>query len=101
MDGFIYIYDLSISVSIPVASLDLQAQSSDSKSSSDTNRNINRKSNKRAGISCIAFNHRQRDLLASCCIDGVINIWKLNYNLSIRNNARELSVLDKLIQIDR
>ena len=50
---------------------------------------------RRSGITGIAFNRKQRDLLAACDASGRIHIWRLNWNLSYSTQV-ELDMIKKL-----
>ncbi len=124
LDGFIYIFDLQQSSSGPVVMLEaltnpvliddvVNNDTSTSSSTSNTTSNSssssgNNKSNnnsrfrqlqqgmsRRVGITGLAFNHKQRDLLAACDLLGRIHIWRLNWVLA-NKSPLEQAELDKL-----
>jgi WD40 repeat protein len=122
-DGFIYIYDLMENKKLPVvvleaneklvASLSAEQLSSTSASAND-NSSVNQSNNprgKKAGgltdfggdnnknsIIQIAFNHKQRDLIAACDYFGQVFLWKLSWKLSNRN-MNEITVWNSLADI--
>ena len=51
--------------------------------------------NQRAGITGIAFNKKQRDLIAACDFYGRIHVWRLSWSLSHRLPT-EVAFLDEL-----
>lgn len=50
---------------------------------------------RRSGITGIAFNRKQRDLIAACDMSGRIHIWRLNWHLS-HSTQIELDYIKKL-----
>jgi WD40 repeat protein len=67
-EGFLYLYDLSSPSSAPKVTLEIPVDLE--------------KKEKRSGITGIAFNRRQRDLIAACDYSGKIHIWRLSWDLS-------------------
>jgi hypothetical protein len=47
------------------------------------------------GITGIAFNRKQRDLIAACDYSGRVHIWRLGWSLSNRHPA-ELKIMEDL-----
>lgn len=95
-DGFLYIYDMSSTESTPIIVLEAPAlalalgdQSEQSHAlAAEQRRNKNTQAQaqaqggKRAAFSGIAFNRKQRDLIAACDTAGRVNIWRLSWGLS-------------------
>jgi WD40 repeat protein len=122
-DGFLYIYDLMENKKLPVvvleaneklvASLTAEQLSSATSTSTNDSSSINQTNNprgKKAGgmsdygdnnknsIIQIAFNHKQRDLIAACDYFGQVFLWKLSWKLSNRN-MNEITVWNSLADI--
>ena len=89
-DGFLYIYDMSSTESTPVIVLeapplalgDQSEQAHALAAEQRKNKNTLAQGGKRAAFSGIAFNRKQRDLIAACDTAGRINIWRLSWGLS-------------------
>lgn len=103
-EGFLYIYDLLSNTTSPVAMLEAPLvppvsldEESDANPTSPVGRGKKSSSRTRAdqkksaiaegdvnrvGITGIAFNQKQRDLIAACDHLGRIHIWRLNWKLS-------------------
>lgn len=106
-DGYVYIFDLSITTAAPVIVLDAQStrdagansrsQQVDSpgKSSSSKSRDT---FNGRPSLTGLAFNSRQRDLIAACDETGFVHIWRLGPLLANRN-ASDQTALDELVRL--
>jgi WD40 repeat protein len=100
-DGFLYLFDMSVSMSSPVVILEALVSASPNRNrgidgvETDTAAHKLQAGRRRAGITSLAFNHKQRDLLAACDVLGRVHIWKLSWQLSNRENY-EQSILDNL-----
>jgi hypothetical protein len=95
-DGFLYLYDMSSTDSTPMVVLEapplalaLGDQSEQAHAvalAAEQRRNKNThaqaQGGKRAAFSGIAFNRKQRDLIAACDTAGRVNIWRLSWGLS-------------------
>lgn len=90
-DGFLYLYDISSPESTPLLVLEAPIQdptlalAPGDATSAGRNRNTQAQGGqggKRVSFSGIAFNRKQRDLLAACDAAGRVNIWKLSWGLS-------------------
>jgi WD repeat-containing protein 34 len=84
-DGYVYLYDLAQSLTTPAAVLDTAAAGMNEGGSvrrSDTRQ----QQQQRVGLTALAFNHRQRDLLAACDRQGKIHLWRLSWKYSNRQD---------------
>lgn len=87
-DGFLYFYDISSSESTPLIVLEAPLQDPTLAPGDGTtagqrrNRNTQGQGGKRVSFSGVAFNRKQRDLIAACDTAGRVNIWKLSWGLS-------------------
>jgi hypothetical protein len=95
-DGFLYIYDMSCTESTPIIVLEApplslalgdqseQAHALAAAAAQRRNKNTQAQAQggKRAAFSGIAFNRKQRDLIAACDTAGRVNIWRLSWGLS-------------------
>jgi len=97
LDGFLYIFDLSVSTSAPVNTLEAPAVTSTQDGHAQGQRASGMKSNKvkRIGLTGLAFNKRQRDLVAAIDLTGRVHIWRLSWGLSNRQKTDQ-AVLDAL-----
>ena len=57
------------------------------------------RSQRRVGLTSLAFNPKQRDLIAGCDLLGRVHIWRLSWELS-NKSATELAVLNELGNIN-
>lgn len=107
-DGFLYIYDLQQSPLSPVAVLECPLQppatAEDSKQNNGDTSPKKKGAAKRTGgeaahnrvtITGLAFNPKQRGLVAVCDYLGRVHIWKLSWKLS-NLRADELSGLNAI-----
>ena len=118
-DGFLYVYDLGANPLSPVAVLECPltppVSAEDSTTASATSSRTAHKKpghsgNRRHGggtgesahnrvtITGLAFNPKQRGLIAACDYLGRVHIWKLSWRLS-NMRADEQAVLDELANI--
>lgn len=84
MDGLLHIFDLVISSSVPVATLQIPTDSKSIESDFNKSKDIRKPS-----IMDIAFNKKQRDLLAAVDAMGEVHIWRLSWKLSNRQVGEE------------
>jgi len=104
-DGFLYIYDLASSITIPTVTLEAVVPSNIlSSEPMDTTTGRSGKtlksgnnSSRRRSLSKLAFNHRQRDLIAACDVSGRVHIWRLSWKLSNRGE-QDLKALDNIVR---
>ena len=82
-DGLLYFFDVTSSLSTPLAVLEGPVEED------PTQGPLGRKSSlpgqpgtRRSGLTAIAFNRKQRDLIAACDTSGRIHIWRLSWGLS-------------------
>lgn len=109
-EGFIYLFDLMTTVSGPVAILEALAISQDNGNKTNestmddnnkTGRSLKQQSNsnksvgKRIGLTGIAFNRKQRDIIAACDSIGRVHSWRLNWRLSNKSQV-EQQILDQI-----
>ncbi len=108
-DGLLYLYDLHVSADLPVATLEAAPIVSPStaangeaagagqpkKSSGGRQRAAAEGGPSRAGLTGLAFNPKQRDLVAVCDWLGRVHIWKLGWALANRRKD-ELALLTAL-----
>ena len=123
-DGFLYIYDLTVSQLSPAAVLECplhppataaaaadggagsttdsgaQSRKSASKHSAASKRGgAGESTHNRVSITGLAFNHKQRGLIAACDYLGRVHIWKLSWKLS-NIHADEQNLLDAIGNIN-
>ena len=106
-DGYVYIFDLSLTTAAPVIVLDAQttgeagtnsrSQQVDSPGKSSTSKSRDAFSG-RPALTGLAFNSRQRDLIAACDETGFVHIWRLGSLLANRN-ASDQTALDELVRL--
>jgi WD40 repeat protein len=120
-DGFLYVFDISVSMTSPVAILEALVNPVVSRDAGSVGTGTDAAggaaaadgatggraagglkahqqagiTRRRVGITGLAFNHKQRDLIAACDVLGRVHIWKLSWKLSNRENY-EQSILDNL-----
>lgn len=88
--GFVHLFDLAASENGPVASLECPAPADDSQQPHQQQQQRGGKGSRggdgecRAAFSSLAFNRKQRGLLAACDVAGRVHIWKLGFALSSR-----------------
>jgi hypothetical protein len=94
VDGFLYIYDMSRTESTPIIVLEAPplalgdqseqalALAAEQRRNKNTMSQAHAQVGKRAAFSGIAFNRKQRDLIAACDTAGRVNIWRLSWGLS-------------------
>lgn len=122
-EGFVYIYDLIENKKLPVAILEMseklltllptdqqeQLQQKGSAGStalqnSEKSKGVGKKSTAdvagggKNSVLSVAFNHKQRDLLAASDFFGKVFIWKLNWKLSNRRSD-EIDLLNNQANI--
>ena len=113
-DGLLYLYDLHVSGDLPVAVLEAAPMVSPSaaatgeganagagqpkKSSGSRQRAAAEDGPSRVGLTGLAFNPKQRDLVAVCDWLGRVHIWKLGWALANRRKD-ELALLTSLSSI--
>lgn len=91
-DGFIFIYDLKESLLLPVVTLHVSqtiASGEEEKKRGATSKHAD------IPLTALAFNHKQRDLIAACDWLGRIHVWKLSWRLCNRQRD-EQQMLDDL-----
>lgn len=105
-DGFVYIFDLLVSRSGPVAVLEVPAAESwvgslsgrkaGSRSGSSS---TSRASTSRVRISGLAFNKKQRDLLAVCDDAGRVLVYRLGWSMANKAGPHEQALIDRIGRI--
>ena len=85
-DGFLYLYDISCTDSTPIIVLEAPpldiAPGDPTGAGQRRNRGTRGQGGKRVAFSGIAFNRKQRDLIAACDTAGRVTIWRLSWGLS-------------------
>ena len=89
--GLVYLYDLGVSKSVPVSTLEIL--------NSGSKNHQEERNTKLPSITGLAFNQKQRDLLAACDTNGEIHIWRLGWNLS-NKQFTENTILDSIAEVD-
>lgn len=92
-DGFVFIYDLKENMLLPVVTL--HASQSAASTEEDKKRGLSSSKSGEIPLTSLAFNHKQRDLIAACDWLGRVHIWKLSWKLSNRQRD-EQQLLDDL-----
>eukprot|EP00605_Chrysophyceae_sp_TOSAG23-4_P002460 GSChrysophyteH1.ASY1.ANO1.2719.1 assembled CDS len=77
--GYIYIFDLAQRATGPVAALDVPIGKSRKRNNS----------RKRVGFSGMAFNRRQRGMLAACDYAGKVHIWRLGWAYTSKKSGEQ------------
>lgn len=83
-EGLLYLYDMTSPISTPIAALEAPTAEEDP-SQTQAQKQGRRASaiiHRRSGLTGIAFNRKQRDLIAACDSAGRVHIWKLSWGLS-------------------
>ena len=102
VDGLLYLFDLEMSTAAPVATLELPSPDDISTNASKSSGGdkpapasigARRAQLRRSGVIGIAFNKKQRDLIAACDADGLVHVWKLSWKLANRHQ-NEQAILD-------
>lgn len=85
-EGLLYLYDMTSPVSTPIAALEAPVGGEDELAQAQKQGPQGRRTSctapRRSGFTGIAFNRKQRDLIAACDSSGRIHIWKLSWALS-------------------
>ena len=82
-DGLLYFFDVTSSLSTPVAVLEGPVEEDPTQGAlGRRTSNTGQPGNRRSGLTGIAFNRKQRDLIAACDTSGRIHIWRLSWGLS-------------------
>jgi hypothetical protein len=113
-DGFLYVYDLGANPLSPVAVLEcplvppVSAEDTTSREASRSSASSKKPTHKKSSagdsghnrvtITGMAFNPKQRGLIAACDYLGRVHIWKLSWKLS-NIKADEQSTLDAIASI--
>lgn len=93
--GFVHLFDLAATENGPVASLECPAAADDAQQQQQQQRGKGPRASdgeRRAAISSLAFNRKQRGLLAACDVAGRVHIWKLGFALSSRGPGEAAAV---------
>ena len=102
-DGYLYLYDLSANMHTPVKILEApftnpltpaESAAAPAKGSGGRSKASENK-HSRVGITGLAFNPKQRDLIAACDWLGRVHIWKLNWRLS-NKTPQDLTLLNEI-----
>jgi hypothetical protein len=90
--GFIYLFDLAVQATGPIAALEVPANADGDGEAGDANSGLSatpksrRKGRsgdyRRTGFSGLAFNKKQRGLLAACDYKGNVHIWRLGWSFT-------------------
>ncbi len=100
-DGFLYLYDLSETTKIPVVVFDSNEHAETPGTIPSKGVKANKKQNEspaRVALTSFCFNHKQRDLIASCDWNGRVQIWKLSWKYANRVENEDV-VLQRLSNI--
>jgi WD40 repeat protein len=84
-EGLLYLYDMTSPISTPIVALEAPTAEEDPSQAQKQGLQARRASainHRRSGLTGIAFNRKQRDLIAACDSSGRIHIWKLSWSLS-------------------
>lgn len=87
-EGLLYLYDMTSPISTPIAALEAPTAGEDDPSQAQAQkqgsqgRRASSITHRRSGLTGIAFNRKQRDLIAACDSSGRVHIWKLSWGLS-------------------
>lgn len=87
-EGLLYLYDMTSPISTPIAALEAPTAGEDDLSQAQAQkqgsqgRRASSITHRRSGLTGIAFNRKQRDLIAACDSSGRVHIWKLSWGLS-------------------
>ena len=96
--GFIYLFDLSVQSTGPVAALEVPA-GKEADAAMDDNKAKPRKDRsterRRTGFSSLAFNRKQRGMLAACDYKGGVHIWRLGWSFTSKR-PDETSALEQM-----
>jgi len=100
IDGFLYLFDLGTSAAAPIVTLEVpdHVDSSTTMNTSARDRAQKRRIGKRPGLVSVAFNRKQRDLVAACDTAGHVHIWRLSWSLC-NKQASEEALLDDFIGV--
>lgn len=98
-DGLLCIYDLQANTVAPVCMLESlmnpPTPGSGATDSTSITASSSGRAQRRVGLTSLAFNPKQRDLIAGCDLLGRVHIWRLSWELS-NKSATELAVLNEL-----
>jgi WD40 repeat protein len=97
IDGFVYLFDLSISETTPVVTLEVPIEGGTRGESSTLRRRSAASGVQRPGLVDLAFNRKQRDLLAACDTAGKVHIWRLSWALANGQTGEE-AILASLLK---
>ena len=94
-DGFLYLYDICSAESVPLlvleapplAALGDAANTQALAAGQRRDRNTQAQGGRRAAFTGIAFNRKQRDLIAACDTSGRVHIWRLSWSMSHPNKG--------------
>jgi hypothetical protein len=86
-EGLLYLYDMTSPISTPIAALEAPTTEEDPSQAQAQKQGLHGRrasaiTHRRSGLTGIAFNRKQRDLIAACDSSGRIHIWKLSWSLS-------------------
>ena len=101
--GFIYLFDLAVQATGPIAALEVPAKADGDQGAGDADMSAASKSrrkgrsgnSRRTGFSGLAFNRKQRGLLAACDYKGNVHIWRLGWSFTSKR-AEESTMLENM-----
>jgi hypothetical protein len=97
-NGYVILFDLRDAINKPTAlisSSTSQNSTIDDKSRDSKKRSNRNDKNHTVPLTGLAFNHKQRDLIAASDWNGRVHIWKLSWHLA-NKHTDEQAVLDQI-----
>lgn len=89
-NGYVILFDLEETVNKPVAIVLAELTNESDDRSKDSKKKSNSIKSSGSPLTNLAFNHKQRDLIAACDWNGKIYVWKMSWSLtSVRPNEQE------------
>lgn len=98
VDGLLYLFDLRTSAAAPVATLEVPDRMDGVGPVEGSERVQKRRTSKRPGLIGIAFNRKQRDLVAACDSAGNVHIWRLSWSFCNKQVSEE-ALFDSFIGV--
>jgi WD repeat-containing protein 34 len=98
VDGLLYLFDLGASIAAPVATLEVPDSIDGFGLVEGRVRVQKRRTVKRPGLMGVAFNCKQRDLVAACDTAGCVHIWRLSWSFCNKQVSEE-ALFDSLVGI--
>ena len=95
--GYIYVFDLALRATGPVAALEVPIKPENVAAEGNGSRSRRKRGDihRRVGFSGMAFNRKQRGMLAACDYEGNVHIWRLGWGFSSKQ-PEELALLEAM-----